>query len=84
MTTVANQELDLLVRREHSSPHSVLGAHPARDGVTIRAYRPAACEIKALLEDGTTVELEQIHAGGVFEGVAEGAELPLAYQLEVD
>src|SRR5579862_9023739 len=85
MTTVAIHDLDLLVRREHPSPHSVLGAHPGAGGVTIRAFRPAACEVHALLDGGdTAVDLEQIHPGGVFEGVAGGAELPLHYRLEVD
>ncbi|HLJ02313.1 MAG TPA: 1,4-alpha-glucan branching enzyme, partial [Solirubrobacteraceae bacterium] len=84
MTTVATQELDLLVRREHASPHSVLGAHPTPDGVIVRAYRPAASEIRVLLEGDESLELEQIHAGGIFEGVVEGAELPLYYRLEVD
>jgi len=82
--TVATNELDALVRREHSNPHSVLGAHPDGDGVAIRVLRPAASEIRAQLDDGATVELEQIHPGGVFEGVAEGAELPFHYRLEVD
>jgi 1,4-alpha-glucan branching enzyme len=83
--SVATRELDLLVRREHASPHSVLGAHPGPDGVTIRALRPAACEIRALAPDGSLLaELEQIHPGGVFEGVLDGAELPLHYRLEVD
>ena len=84
MTTVATTELDALVRREHFNPHGVLGAHPADDGVAIRALRPAASAVRAHLDDGTTVELEQIHPGGVFEGVVEGAELPLKYRLEVD
>jgi 1,4-alpha-glucan branching enzyme len=83
--SVATQELDLLVKREHASPHSVLGAHPGSEGVTIRALRPAACEIRVLLDPGEApVELEQIHPGGVFEGVIEGAELPLHYRLEID
>jgi len=84
MTTVATEELDALVRREHANPHAVLGAHPTADGVVIRVLRPAACAVTVLLEDGTRVELERIHAGGVFEGVVEGAELPLRYRLEVD
>ena len=42
--TVATQELDQLVRREHSDPHTVLGAHPQDGGVVVRALRPAACE----------------------------------------
>jgi 1,4-alpha-glucan branching enzyme len=84
VSTVATPELEALVRREHSNPHGILGAHPVRGGVTIRALRPAACAITAQLEDGTAVELELIHPGGVFEGLAEGAEMPLRYRLEID
>ncbi len=80
----ATQELEALVRREHPNPHSVLGAHATGDGVVIRALRPAACEVTAALDGGASVELTQIHRGGVFEGVAIGAELPLHYQLVVD
>jgi 1,4-alpha-glucan branching enzyme len=83
--SIATPELDQLVRREHPSPHSVLGAHPDPAGVVIRAYRPAASEVRVLLDgDEPSVELEQIHPGGVFEGVIEGAELPLHYRLDVD
>jgi 1,4-alpha-glucan branching enzyme len=88
VTTIAPPELDSLVRREHPNPHGILGphppAHPTDEGVVIRALRPAACGITAVLGDGTQVELEQIHPGGVFEGEVEGAELPLRYRLEVD
>ncbi|MBV9049025.1 MAG: 1,4-alpha-glucan branching enzyme, partial [Solirubrobacterales bacterium] len=84
MSTVATQELDALVRREHFNPHSILGAHTADGGVVIRALRPAASEVKAQLADGSTVELDQIHPGGVFEATVPGLQLPLRYQLEVD
>jgi 1,4-alpha-glucan branching enzyme len=80
----ATHEFDRLVRREHADPHSVLGAHPAPAGVVIRALRPAARAVTATLEDGGTVELGQVHAGGIFEGIAAGRELPLRYRLEVD
>jgi 1,4-alpha-glucan branching enzyme len=82
--TVATRDLDALARREHGDPHSVLGAHPSTGGVTIRALRPAAQGIRAVLPDGTVLGLEQIHPAGIFEGVLAGAELPLAYQLQVD
>jgi 1,4-alpha-glucan branching enzyme len=84
MTTIAPTELESLVRREHSNPHAVLGAHPERDGVVIRALRPGACSVTVHVQDGSASELSQIHAGGVFEGLLEEAELPLSYQLEVD
>ncbi len=82
--TVATQELDSIVRREHPDPHTVLGAHAAPGGVLVRAYRPAARAVSAQLDGGRTVELEQIHPGGIFEGVIEAAEPPIHYRLEVD
>jgi 1,4-alpha-glucan branching enzyme len=84
VTTLATSDLDPLVRREHHDPHAVLGAHATPDGVVIRAYRPGACAITALVENGTSVELEQIHPAGVFEGTLEGVEVPMHYRLEVD
>jgi 1,4-alpha-glucan branching enzyme len=84
VTTIDTTDLDTLVRREHHDPHSILGAHPADTGLVIRAYRPGAGAITAHVADGDEVELEQIHPAGVFEGLVEGAELPLRYRLEVD
>ena len=81
--SVATRDLDALVRREHDNPHAVLGAHATDDGVVVRALRPAAAAVSAVLPDGSRHELQLIHPGGVFEGVIEGAELPLRYQLEV-
>jgi 1,4-alpha-glucan branching enzyme len=83
MTIAAAPDLERLVRRQHNDPHSILGAHPHADGVVIRALRPAAGAARAVV-DGETLPLEQIHPGGVFEGLVEGAELPLHYTLEVD
>jgi 1,4-alpha-glucan branching enzyme len=80
----AAQELDTLAAREHPDPHSVLGPHPSKDGVVIRALRPGAAQISARLSDGRVTELEPVHSGGVFEGLIKGATLPLAYELEVD
>jgi 1,4-alpha-glucan branching enzyme len=83
--TVTTSELDAVVRREHSNPHEVLGAHRAEGGVVVRAYRPGAAGVTVKLEDGERAQpLEEIHPAGVFEGVIEGAEMPLRYQLEVD
>jgi 1,4-alpha-glucan branching enzyme len=84
VTAVGTTELDALVRREHFNPHAVLGAHPADGGVVIRVLRPAARGARARLSDGTTIELEQIHPGGVFEGLVKGAQPPLSYELELD
>ncbi|HEY5240737.1 MAG TPA: 1,4-alpha-glucan branching protein GlgB [Polyangiaceae bacterium] len=83
--SVRTGDLDAVVRREHSNPHAVLGPHEADGGVIVRAYRPGAAGVTVRLEDdGPTLALEQIHPGGVFEGLIEGAELSLRYRLEVD
>jgi 1,4-alpha-glucan branching enzyme len=81
--TVATQELEALVGREHTNPHAVLGAHQSDGGVVIRALRPAARAVTAVLSDGSTEALAQVHPGGVFEAEIAGAELPLRYRLRV-
>jgi 1,4-alpha-glucan branching enzyme len=75
-------DLDRLVARDHSEPHAYLGAHPAGDGVVVRAFRPDA-EAVSVWVDGTTTALERVHPAGVFEGTLAGAKLPLSYHLDV-
>jgi 1,4-alpha-glucan branching enzyme len=60
-------------------PHATLGAHAVDGGVVVRALRPEA-ESVVVMPPG----LELRHVGdGLWEGVLEGAELPLDYELEV-
>jgi 1,4-alpha-glucan branching enzyme len=82
--TVATSELDALARREHTQPHAILGAHPADGGVVVRAFRPGAVKVSVKPAKGKSVELEQVHAAGIFEGVIKGAEMPFRYKLKVD
>ena len=42
-------DFDRLLAGEHHDPHSVLGAHEYRDHTVIRAYRPHAVEVVALI-----------------------------------
>jgi 1,4-alpha-glucan branching enzyme len=76
-------EIELVVRREHADPHHVLGAHPSNGGVVLRTFRPAADQVLARPDGGKPIALEQRHPAGVFEGMVDGAELPLRYELEV-
>jgi 1,4-alpha-glucan branching enzyme len=82
--SVTSTELDALARREHGQPHAVLGAHPGDGGVVVRAFRPAATKVSVKPAKGKSVELEQIHPAGIFEGTIKGADLPLRYRLKVD
>ncbi|WP_026313712.1 1,4-alpha-glucan branching protein GlgB [Actinomadura flavalba] len=67
MARVTRAEIDRLVGGEHHDPHSVLGAHPGRDGIMIRALRPLADRVDVVLPDGERHRLRHYH-GGVFTG----------------
>ena len=74
-------ELELLVRGEHGSPHSILGPHPHDGGVTVRAFKPLAKRVTVRHGDGTSYELAHEHEG-IWVGVLPGADVP-DYRLEV-
>jgi 1,4-alpha-glucan branching enzyme len=79
----SSDEIELLVSGGHSDPHHFLGAHPQNGGVVVRAFRPTAKRVRVHPERGSAVELEQTHPAGLFEGVLEGVEAPVRYELEV-
>jgi 1,4-alpha-glucan branching enzyme len=68
----------------HHAPHDLLGAHSAKDAAgrastTIRARRPLADSVVAVLKNGTRVPLEHA-ADGIWQGEHLGAPVP--YRLE--
>ncbi|MGI5167918.1 1,4-alpha-glucan branching protein GlgB [Spirillospora sp. CA-253888] len=67
MARVTRAEIDQLVGGDHHDPHAVLGAHPGRGGVTIRALRPLAQRVEAVLPNGERKRLRHVHEG-VFAG----------------
>src|SRR3954463_15461313 len=74
-------DLNRLLAGEHHDPHSVLGAHEYSDHTVIRAYRPHAIEVVALI-GGVRYPLQHIEAG-VF-AVAVPITNLIDYRLEVD
>ena len=75
-----DEELERLAGGAHGDPHSLLGMHPSGDGVVVRALRPGAERVTALLASGP-VDLP--HVGfGVFEATVPGAAVD-DYRLEV-
>ena len=84
--TRGSDEVERLVRGEHHEPHRLLGAHVEDGQVVVRAFRPAATGVVALLGpdgSGDRVKLDQVHPAGLFEGVLDGVTAPPAYRLEV-
>src|SRR5829696_239040 len=55
-------DLNRLFTGQHHNPHSILGAHEYGDHTVIRAYRPHAVEVAALVGDKRYV-LEHIESG---------------------
>ena len=72
---VTAAEIDRLLAGVHHDPHSVLGAHPGPDGVTVRALRPLAATVAVLLPDGRRFDMEHV-SGGVFATVLPAAVPP--------
>jgi 1,4-alpha-glucan branching enzyme len=60
-------EIARIVQGTHHDPHHVLGAHIVDGRVVLRAYRPAARAITALLDDGGRAEMTCIDPAGVYE-----------------
>jgi 1,4-alpha-glucan branching enzyme len=73
-------DLNRLLAGEHHDPHSVLGAHEYSDHTVIRAYRPHAVEVVALV-GGERYVFEHIEAG-LFAVAVPFIDL-VDYRLEV-
>src|SRR4029450_2508670 len=73
-------EVERLGRGEHQQPHRLLGAHTEDGRVVLRAFRPDATAVVALVGD-ERVKLDQVHPGGLFEGTLDGTTPPGAYRL---
>jgi 1,4-alpha-glucan branching enzyme len=59
----------------HHDPHSVLGAHPHEKGWVIRALRPMAKSVTAVLFDSPAVELEHLE-NGLWQGFVKSKKTP--------
>jgi 1,4-alpha-glucan branching enzyme len=72
---VSHAEIDRIVAGTHHDPHSLLGAHPGPGGPVIRALRPLAASVTAVLPDGRRFPLEHVHQG-VFSATLPVSDIP--------
>ncbi|MGL5827622.1 MAG: 1,4-alpha-glucan branching protein GlgB [Nocardioides sp.] len=77
---VSYAELEQIVRGEHGSPHSVLGAHPHDGDVTVRVFKPLASRV-AITHSGCETVLEHEY-NGVWVGTLGQATVP-DYRIRV-
>src|ERR1019366_2506876 len=72
---VARDEIDRIFGGVHHDPHSILGAHPGPGGVTVRALRPLAATVTAVLPDGRRFPMAHVYQG-VFAATLPLSEVP--------
>jgi len=72
---VSHAEIDRILAGTHHDPHSVLGAHPAGSGMFIRALRPLAGSVTAVLEGGRRLPMSHVYEG-VFSVLVPQAGVP--------
>src|ERR1700694_5037608 len=89
-TTAPPEEIQFIVRAEHSDPFHVLGAHPVeadgRPGIAIRVFWPEALKAWVIPSDETVrpLPLEPIHPAGFYEAVFPGEARVFPYRLRVE
>jgi len=68
--SLAEHEIEALVRAEHPDPFAILGPHSDAEGPLIRVYLPDALAVEALSQDGHTLlcVLEAGAVPGLFTG----------------
>ena len=81
MPQISVDEIDRIVAGHHHDPHSILGAHPGPDGITVRALRPLAAAVTVVLSDGRRFPMRHFHEG-VFEAILPPGDMP-DYRLAV-
>ncbi len=85
---LTQDELQSLVQVRHRSPHQLLGMHPLGDGsgLVVRAFLPNAAKVEAVPtheKNKPRIQLKQLDASGLYEGVTTGAKEVYAYDLVI-
>jgi 1,4-alpha-glucan branching enzyme len=73
-------DLTRLLHGRHHDPHSILGAHPANNGVVVRVLHPAAARVELVLPDGRSREMGR-EIGAIFAAFVPDAKMPLRYRV---
>ena len=83
-TTLPAEEIEALLKAEHSDPFRVLGPHPVEEGggpaTAVRAFLPQA-ESAEVVAGAQTVPMTRLHEAGLWEAVLPDAPKAAAYSL---
>ncbi len=83
VSNIPAEELKRLLALRHHDPHSILGAHSTDRGVIVRAYRPDAQKIFAMLDGEPPREMLMRPEPGLFEILIADRRQIFPYQLRV-
>jgi 1,4-alpha-glucan branching enzyme len=82
LSGIVKDDIKRIVKIEHSDPHSVLGAHPAKvkgkDGIIIRAFHPDSIAAELLIGDQRTA-MRESGAAGLYWQFFPGMTFPVKY-----
>ncbi|MGC8660832.1 MAG: GlgB N-terminal domain-containing protein, partial [Desulfomonilaceae bacterium] len=85
LTGVTKEDIERIIRIEHSDPHSVLGAHPSRidgqDGLIFRFFHPEAISAQLIIDD-EPIALKSTDLTGFFWAWLPNRFLPLEYLVK--
>ncbi len=81
--TVSHEEIDAVVNGHHSDPFAILGPHPLKDGVVVRAFLPLADTVVLVQDDGEETDMVKVKLDGFFEAFIPGASIPLTYRFRI-
>ena len=88
-STASVEDIYKIIYTEHHDPYTVLGIHPLvyrkKPAVAVRAYLPRAAKayVVRMVEGGAEerVEMERVHAEGIFEALFKGEKDVFPYML---
>ncbi len=80
---IAAAEVERLIALRHPDPHSILGAHPGPEGITIRAFRPNAKHVSVIAGESHPWRMARIDERGLFEVLIKDRDEVFPYQLRV-
>jgi 1,4-alpha-glucan branching enzyme len=80
---IADPEIERLIELRHPDPHSILGAHPGPEGITIRAFRPDAKHVSVITGESHPWRMARVDDRGLFEVLIKNHHEVFPYQLRV-
>ncbi|MBF0170210.1 MAG: 1,4-alpha-glucan branching protein GlgB [Nitrospinae bacterium] len=83
-STAAPHDIERIIHADHHDPFSVLGIHPVKGGVAVRAFNPEAAEMAVveLHNRENRWGMERIHDAGFFEVFIPNRQV-FAYDLHL-